>query len=85
MKEKALDAILAPGIEVEKLADGFQFTEGPVWHPDGYLLFSDPNANVIYRFEPNTRNVSIYHTKYGKTLYLTAHTGLYRVRTLIGR
>ena len=27
--------------EVEKLATGFKFTEGPVWHPSGYLLFSD--------------------------------------------
>src|SRR5215510_8380325 len=34
----------------EKLADGFQFLEGPVGHPDGYLLFSDPNANSIYFF-----------------------------------
>ncbi len=32
--------------KIEKLADGFQFTEGPVWVRDGgYLLFSDPNDN----------------------------------------
>lgn len=29
-----------------------QFTEGPYWHPDGYLLFSDIPANRIYRWEP---------------------------------
>ncbi len=50
---------------VTKLADGFQFTEGPVWHPNGYLLFSDPNANVIYRYDPITQNVYIYQTKSG--------------------
>ena len=36
----------------EKLAGDFQFTEGPVWHPDGYLLFSDIPANTINRYTP---------------------------------
>ncbi len=65
--EPELDAIVTPDAAVEKLADGFQFTEGPVWHPDGYLLFSDPNANVIYRYEPETGNVSVYLDKSGYT------------------
>jgi len=60
-----LNDILEANATIEKLADGFQFTEGPVWHPDGYLLFSDPNANVIYRYDPTTHNVSIYMTKSG--------------------
>ena len=34
------------------IAEGFEFTEGPVWHPEGYLLFSDIPANTIYRYEP---------------------------------
>ena len=38
--------------EPERLATGFQFTEGPVWHPDGYLLFSDIPADTIYRWSP---------------------------------
>ena len=65
--EPAFSAVIAPDARVEKLADGFQFTEGPVWHPDGFLLFSDPNTNVIYRYEPQTHNVSIYMTKSGYT------------------
>jgi len=65
--EKSFENVIAPGTKVEKLAAGFQFTEGPVWHPDGFLLFSDPNANVIYRYEPVSRNVSIYLTKSGYT------------------
>lgn len=36
----------------EKLATGFQFTEGPIWQPDGALLFSDIPANRIYRWTP---------------------------------
>ncbi len=65
--EKSFESVVAPDAKVEKLADGFQFTEGPVWHPDGFLLFSDPNTNVIYRYEPLTRNVSVYMTKSGYT------------------
>lgn len=34
---------------VEKVAGGFQFTEGPVWDRRGFLLFSDIPANTIYR------------------------------------
>ena len=40
-------------IKTEKIATGFQFTEGPVWHPDGYLLFSDIPANVIWQLYPD--------------------------------
>jgi sugar lactone lactonase YvrE len=35
--------------QLEKVVDGFQFTEGPVWK-DGSLLFSDIPANKIYRW-----------------------------------
>jgi len=43
--------------EVEKVADGFQFTEGPVWHSDGYLLFSDIPANQIVKWLAGGREV----------------------------
>jgi gluconolactonase len=64
-----LDEIVTPGTKIEKLAGGFLFTEGPVWVPrsadsDGYLLFSDPNNNVIYRWSPDGQ-LSIYRTKSG--------------------
>ncbi|MBO54293.1 MAG: hypothetical protein CL886_01405 [Dehalococcoidia bacterium] len=41
------DAIL------EQIAAGFVFTEGPVWVNAGYLLFSSPNTNTIYRWSPD--------------------------------
>ena len=62
-----LDAIIDTDATIEKLADGFQFIEGPVWHPDNYLLFSDPNTNVIYKYDPSTKNVLVYFTKSGYT------------------
>jgi gluconolactonase len=68
-KDPALDGIIPPGTKIEKLAGGFLFTEGPVWVPrtadsDGYLLFSDPNNNLIYRWSPDGQ-LSIYRTKSG--------------------
>jgi gluconolactonase len=59
--------IIAPDTKVEKLAGGFQFTEGPVWHPEGFLLFSDPNMNMIYRFNPINRNITIFQSHSGYT------------------
>jgi gluconolactonase len=38
--------LVASSVRVEKIATGFTFTEGPVWHPDGYLLFSDMPMDV---------------------------------------
>ncbi len=49
-----MDAIVGPNPKIFKLAEGFKFTEGPIWVPDGrYLLFSDPNNNIIYKYTPN--------------------------------
>ena len=36
--------------ELEQIADGHMFTEGPVWSPEGYLLYSDIPANTIFRW-----------------------------------
>lgn len=38
--------------QAERLATGFVFTEGPLWHPEGYWLFVDVRANLIYRLVP---------------------------------
>jgi gluconolactonase len=64
-RDPALDRVVPPGARMEKLAGGFTFTEGPVWVRDGgYLLFSDPNDNRIYRWSPDD-GLSIYRTKSG--------------------
>ena len=50
-KSDAIDKIVPANPKVFKLAEGFKFTEGPIWVKDGaYLLFSDPNANRIYKY-----------------------------------
>jgi gluconolactonase len=53
-KDPGLDAIVGPNPKMFKLAEGFAFTEGPIWIRDGkFLLFSDPNSNVIYKYVPD--------------------------------
>ena len=52
-RDAALDAIIPLDAELEKVAGDFVSTEGPVWFPDGYLLFSSPNTNTIYRWAPD--------------------------------
>jgi gluconolactonase len=42
--------LVASSVQVEKLATGFTFTEGPIWHPGGYLLFSDMPMDVRRRW-----------------------------------
>lgn len=49
--DPALDALLAPDAVIEVLAEGFTWSEGPVWVPaQGALLFSDVPENRIYRW-----------------------------------
>lgn len=39
--------------QAERLATGFEFTEGPLWHPDGYWLFVDIRRNLIHKMSPD--------------------------------
>jgi len=45
--------------QIKKLADGFRFIEGPVWHKKGFLLFSDIPVNKIFKYEPE-KGVSVH-------------------------
>jgi gluconolactonase len=60
----ALGAIVPPGARLERVARGFEFTEGPVWTRDGALLFSSPNTNTIYRWTP-AGTVTVFRPKSG--------------------
>jgi gluconolactonase len=51
--DAALDALVAPDAVIEKVAGGFQFTEGPLWRPDGTLWFSDVVGNVVRSVTPD--------------------------------
>jgi gluconolactonase len=64
--DPAIDEIVGPNPKVFKLAEGFKFTEGPVWinKDGGYLLFSDPNANTIYKYTPDEK-LEVFRTPSG--------------------
>src|SRR6266540_4243521 len=38
--------------EAERLATGFVFTEGPLWHPDGFFYFVDLRVNRLHKIVP---------------------------------
>ncbi|MGY1616754.1 SMP-30/gluconolactonase/LRE family protein [Geodermatophilus sp. SYSU D00691] len=59
-----LDAVLDREAPLERVAGGFEFTEGPVWTADGALLFSSPNTNHIYRWSPRG-SVSVFRSHSG--------------------
>jgi gluconolactonase len=65
--DPALDAVVPAGSAMERVATGFEFTEGPVWSAkDAALLFSSPNTNAIYRWSP-LGTVEVYRAKSGYT------------------
>ena len=37
-KSPAIYELVEEGSAVERVATGFTFTEGPIWHPDGHHL-----------------------------------------------
>lgn len=64
--DPALDAIVPSNPKIFKLAEGFQFTEGPIWRRDrSVLLFSDPNANRIYQYDPLTAALTVFREHSG--------------------
>jgi gluconolactonase len=65
--DPGLDAIVEPSAGLERVASGFEFTEGPLWSPDGALLFSSPNTNAIYRLDPSVGAVTVFRPKSGYT------------------
>ena len=51
--DSAFDALVPKDAIIEKVAGGFQFTEGPLWRPDGHLWFSDVTGNVVRSITPD--------------------------------
>jgi gluconolactonase len=63
--------LFPPHAALEKIADGFQFTEGPLWNArEGCLYFSDILGNRIYRWSPRD-GVSVLREPSGMSNGLT--------------
>ncbi|MGB1285832.1 MAG: SMP-30/gluconolactonase/LRE family protein, partial [Aggregatilineales bacterium] len=51
IRDERLIDIINPDTELEVVADGFKFTEGPVWHPDEkHVIFSDIIGNSLFKW-----------------------------------
>ncbi|MGE0771682.1 MAG: SMP-30/gluconolactonase/LRE family protein [Cyclobacteriaceae bacterium] len=62
-----LAAVIDEGASIEKLADGFEWSEGPLWIEDHQmLLFSDVPANTIFRWKEG-EGASVYLKPSGYT------------------
>ena len=65
--DPALDALVPRDARIEKLAEGFQWSEGPVWRKSGgYLLFSDIPSNTIYKWKDG-EGISVFLRPAGYT------------------
>ena len=68
--DPALDDLIAADAQLETLGDRFALTEGALWVPegqdDGYLLFSDNAANVVYKWQRG-RPLTVFLEKSGFT------------------
>lgn len=67
--DKSFDKLIAPGTKIEVLADGFQWTEGPVWVKEGdsgFLLFSDIPRNSVFRWKKG-QGIDLYLKPAGYT------------------
>lgn len=63
----ALDALIPADARIEVLAEGFDWSEGPVWVRDGnYLLFSDIPLNTVYKWKEG-EGLSVYLKPSGYT------------------
>src|SRR6476469_9620667 len=57
--DAAFDALVSPASQIEKLAGGFSFIEGPVWRPFGALWFSDVIGNVTRQWTPDGKVIEL--------------------------
>jgi gluconolactonase len=57
--DPAFDLLVARDARLEKLAEGFRWSEGPTWY-DGGVVFSDVLANTAYRWSPGATFAEIF-------------------------
>jgi len=72
-----INEVIKPGAYIEKIAEGYQWTEGPLWIEDGnYLLFSEIPTNTIYKWtEESGAEVYITPSGYTGTVPRTGESG----------
>jgi gluconolactonase len=64
--DPALDALIAPNTNVEKLAEGFNWSEGPTWYK-GSVVFSDVPENIAYQWKAGATKAEVFLKPSGMT------------------
>lgn len=65
--DPAMDGLLAPDAHMERLADGFNWSEGPTWlRGEKAVVFSDVPENKVYRWSEK-EGLSVYLEPSGYT------------------
>ena len=57
--DPAFDTLVPKDAQIEKLAGGFTFIEGPLWRPSNALWFSDVVGNVVRQWTPDGKVTEI--------------------------
>ena len=65
VRDHGIHRIVPNTAGIEQIGSGFDFTEGPLWMPDGFLLFSDIPRNTIYKWDPATTQVTVFRRPSG--------------------
>ena len=69
--DPALDNIISPNAKIEVIAEGFDWSEGPVWiESRKMLLFSDVPQNIVYKWTEEKARLNDSFGQ-GKEIYLT--------------
>src|SRR6185369_17977568 len=77
--------LLPAGAVAEKIASGFGHSEGPAWHPDGFLLFCNPPNDRLLKLDaagatstfraPSGRATALYFNPEGRLVVNESHGG----------
>lgn len=59
-------SIVAKGAQLEKLGDGYTFTEGPAADADGNIYFTDQPNDQILRWSASTGDITTFSDKAGR-------------------
>jgi gluconolactonase len=59
-------SLVASGAELQKLGEGYKFTEGPVADKDGNVFFTDQPNNTIIRWDAENGKLSTFSDQAGR-------------------
>ena len=65
--DESIQQYINVDFEIQTIDDSCSFSEGPVWNPEGFYLFSDIPENIIYKISEGN-NKEIFIERSGCTL-----------------